>query len=302
MRMTTRSGAAVSANDERQDEASAAEQEPQTRPSRRSFFFFGALAAAAMIPKGAAAQAVRRRRISPADTPSSEPLAGIQPNEMVGAFAEWDASGTRLVRRVTMGMTPAEVTRVNSMGYQGYLNHQLTSSRIDDTAVENAIAAKWPLMSQTSDTLFSADAGQVQSQLRDSTIYRSAFSQRQLHQRMTEFWSDHFNQDIDKVGYLLVADQRDVVRKNALGKFSDLLKASAHSASMMVYLDQNQSRNTAPNQNYAREIMELHTLGVDGGYSQNDVAELSRVLTGWTVIGRGQFVFRPELHDWGSKN
>jgi len=301
MRMTTRSGAAVSANDERQDEVSAAEQDPVTRPSRRSFFFFGALAAAAMIPKGAAAQAVRRRRISPADTPSSEPLAGIQPNEMVGAFAEWDASGTRLVRRVTMGMTAAEVQRVNSMGYQGYLNYQLNSSRIDDTAVENAIAAKWPLMSQTSDTLFSADAGQVQSQLRDSTIFRAAFSQRQLHQRMAEFWSDHFNQDIDKVGYLLVADQRDVVRKNALGKFSDLLKASAHSASMMVYLDQNASRNTAPNQNYAREIMELHTLGVDGGYSQNDVAELSRVLTGWTVIGRGQFIFRPELHDWGSK-
>ena len=301
MRMTTRSGAAVSANDERQDEVSAAEQAPPDQPSRRSFFFFGALAAAAMLPKGAAAQAVRRRRISPAETPSGEPLAGIQPNEMVSAFAEWDASGTRLVRRVTMGMTPAEVQRVNTMGYQGYLNYQLNSSRIDDTAVENAIAAKWPLMSQTSDTLFSADAGQVQSQLRDSTIFRAAFSQRQLHQRMAEFWSDHFNQDIDKVGYLLVADQRDVIRKNALGKFSDLLKASAHSASMMVYLDQNASRNTAPNQNYAREIMELHTLGVDGGYTQNDVAELSRVLTGWTVIGRGQFVFRPELHDWGSK-
>jgi len=303
MRMTTRSGAAVSGNDERQDEVSApdAEQEPAlTRPSRRSFVFFGALAAAAVLPGRGSAQAVRRKRIAP-DSPGTEPLAGIQPNEMVGAFAEWDSGATRLVRRVTLGITPAEVQRVNSMGYQGYLNYQLNSSRIDDTAVENTIAAKWPLMSQSSDTLFSADAGQVQNQLRESTIYRSAFSQRQLHQRMAEFWSDHFNQDLDKVGYLLVGDQRDVVRKNALGKFADLLKASAHSASMMVYLDQNASRNTAPNQNYAREIMELHTLGVDGGYSQNDVAELSRVLTGWTVIGRGQFIFRPELHDWGSK-
>ena len=303
MRTTIPSGAAVSANDERQDEVSAAEPEQEssvTSPSRRSFFFLGALAAAAVLPKRAAAQAVRRRRVVP-DAPTSEPLAGIQPNEMVGAFAEWDSNGTRLVRRLTLGITPAEVQRVNSMGYQGYLNYQLNSSRIDDTTIENVIAAKWPLMSQSSDTLFSADAGQVQSQLRESTLFRSAFSQRQLHQRMAEFWSDHFNQDIDKVGYLLVADQRDVVRKNALGKFSDLLKASAHSASMMVYLDQNASRNTAPNQNYAREIMELHTLGVDGGYSQNDVAELSRVLTGWTVQGRGIFVFRPELHDWGSK-
>jgi uncharacterized protein (DUF1800 family) len=118
---------------------------------------------------------------------------------------------------------------------------------------------------------------------------------------MVEFWSDHFNQDWDKVGYLLVADQRDVIRKNALGKFPDLLKASAHSASMMVYLDQSASRNGAPNQNYAREIMELHTLGVDGGYTQTDVAELSRVLTGWTVQGRGNFVFDSTRHDWNSK-
>jgi uncharacterized protein (DUF1800 family) len=70
---------------------------------------------------------------------------------------------------------------------------------------------------------------------------------------------------------------------------------------MMVYLDQNASRNTAPNQNYARELMELHTLGVDAGYTQTDVAELSRVLTGWTVQGRGNFVFNPNIHDRGAK-
>jgi uncharacterized protein (DUF1800 family) len=68
-----------------------------------------------------------------------------------------------------------------------------------------------------------------------------------------------------------------------------------------VYLDQNTSRFGAPNQNYAREIMELHTLGVDGGYTQNDVAELSRVLTGWTVTGSGQFTFNPAIHDPGNK-
>ena len=94
---------------------------------------------------------------------------------------------------------------------------------------------------------------------------------------------------------------RDVIRKHALGKFPDMLKASAHSPSMLAYLDQTQSRNTAPNQNYAREIMELHTLGVDGGYTQDDVAELSRVLTGWTIQGRGNFVFNPAIHDWTAK-
>ena len=137
----------------------------------------------------------------------------------MAAFREWDAATTsRLVRRVTLGVTPADVAKATQLGWQGYLNYQLNYTRINDDAVEAAIAQKWPLMSQTSDALFDADAGQVQTQLRESTIYRAAFSQRQLYQRMVEFWTDHFNQDIDKVGYLFVADLRDVIRKNALGQ------------------------------------------------------------------------------------
>jgi uncharacterized protein (DUF1800 family) len=269
--------------------------------SRRSFVFFGALAAAAMLPRTAKAQRASRRRRIVEQAPDTGDSALFQVNENVASFSEWANTTTRLVRRVTYGITAPEVTHANELGFQGYLNYQLNHTRINDDAVENVVAAKWPLMLQTSDSLFSADAGQVRTQLQEATLYRAAFSQRQLYHRMVEFWSDHFNQDLDKVGYLLVADQRDVIRKNALGKFPDLLKASAHSASMMVYLDQNASRGTAPNQNYAREIMELHTLGVDGGYTQDDVAELSRVLTGWTVAGRGQFVFNPAIHDWGKK-
>lgn len=285
----------------RQPESSADDvQEPRpVRKSRRSFVFLGALAASALAPRSARAQRVRPRRLTPAD--NADDARELVPRESVAAFTEWDSNNTRLVRRATLGITPGEVQRANSLGYQGYLNYQLNYARIDDSVVDDAVQAKWPLMSQTSDQLFSADSGQVRTQLQESTIYRAAFSQRQLYHRMVEFWSDHFNQDMDKVGYLLVADQRDVIRKYALGRFPDLLKASAHSASMLVYLDQNTSRSVAPNQNYAREIMELHTLGVDGGYTQNDVAELSRVLTGWTVQGRGQFVFNPTIHDWGSK-
>lgn len=224
-----------------------------------------------------------------------------RPAESVSTFAEWDSNVSRLVRRATLGATAGDMNRARSLGFQGYLNYQLNYARIDDSACESFVAQTWPLLSQTSDQLFSANAGTIEQQLQQGTIYRAAFSQRQLYHRMVEFWSDHFNQDIGKVGYLLVADQRDVIRQHAMGKFPDLLKASAHSASMMVYLDQNTSRGTAPNQNYAREIMELHTLGVDGGYTQTDVAELSRVLTGWTVTGRGQFVFNPAIHDWGQK-
>ena len=282
-------------------ENSPEHDDPTREPrSRRSFVFFGALAAAALLPKRARAQA-RQRGKRPIDTEPAHEFAEIIPNEAVAAFDEWESPTTRLVRRVTMGITPAELQRATTMGYQGYLNYQLNYTRIDDSAVEAAIATRYPLMSQTSDVLFSADAGTVQNQLKESTIYRAAYSQRQLYMRMIEFWTDHFSQSIDKVGYLLVADQRDVIRAHALGKFVDLLQASAHSPSMLNYLDQNTSRNTAPNQNYAREVMELHTLSVNGPYTQNDVAELSRVLTGWTTTGRGAFVFNPAIHDWGSK-
>ena len=100
---------------------------------------------------------------------------------------------------------------------------------------------------------------------------------------------------------LKLPDDRDVIRANAMTTFPQLLKASAHSAAMLGYLDQNTSNKNSPNQNYAREIMELHTLGVNGGYTQTDVAELSRVLTGWTLAGRGTFTFNAALHDYGAK-
>jgi uncharacterized protein (DUF1800 family) len=138
-------------------------------------------------------------------------------------------------------------------------------------------------------------------QLQQATIYRAAFSTRQLYERMVEFWSDHFNIYVGKVGYLKVIDDREVIRKHALGRFGDLVKASAKSPAMLAYLDQTTSRVGRPNQNYARELMELHTLGVDGGYTQDDVAELSRVLTGWGIKGRGDFNFDPAGHDWTQK-
>lgn len=297
MRVTKRGGSVPT--HETGIEADEPGHAPSERATRRAFVFLGALAASTWLPRKAHAQRGERRRLVVHDR--ADDARALVPNESLAAFPEWDSSVTRLVRRATLGITAADVQRANSLGYQEYLNYQLNYARINDDALETFVQQKWPLMSLPSDQLFSADQGQVRAQLQESTIYRAAFSQRQLYQRMVEFWSDHFNQDVDKAGYLLVADQRDVIRKHALGKFPDLLKASAHSPSMLVYLDQNASRNKAPNQNYARELMELHTLGVDGGYTQDDVADLSRVLTGWTIQGRGNFVFNPAIHDWGAK-
>ncbi len=126
-----------------------------------------------------------------------------------------------------------------------------------------------------------------------------------LLSRMTEFWFNHFNVFVGKgtvrpyVGnYLLTA-----IRPHALGKFEDLLLATAQHPAMLMYLDQAQSSVRGLNENYARELMELHTLGVNGGYTQADVRELARILTGWSVdIQNGQgFVFRPRAHEEGAK-
>ena len=133
--------------------------------------------------------------------------------------------------------------------------------------------------------------------------------------RMTEFWFNHLNVYVGKgavrpfVGHYLV----NVIRANAMGKFEDLLLASARHPAMLLYLDLARSvaegskgpdgKGRGLNENYARELMELHTLGVNGGYSQTDVRELARVLTGWTIgpQDRSGFRFAPRLHDSGTK-
>lgn len=133
--------------------------------------------------------------------------------------------------------------------------------------------------------------------------------------RMTEFWFNHFNVFSGKgavrpfTGHYVV----NVARAHALGRFEDLLLASARHPAMLFYLDQAQSvadgtrgangQSRGLNENYARELMELHTLGVNGGYTQTDVRELARVLTGWTVTARDDqgFRFAPRLHDTGRK-
>jgi uncharacterized protein (DUF1800 family) len=151
------------------------------------------------------------------------------------------------------------------------------------------------------------DREKAPNELRQATLLRQLYSKRQLHEVMVEFWSDHFNIFMGKEREFVLkpVDDREVIRKHALGSFRDLVWASAHSPAMLVYLDNQANEKSHPNENYARELMELHTLGVDGGYSQTDVMELARCLTGWNVkehFWLGEFTFKDELHDTGEKN
>jgi len=181
----------------------------------------------------------------------------------------------------------------------------------------------------------------VANELIQGKILRATYSERQLQEVMTDFWLNHFNIFIGKGAdqYLLTSYERDVIRPRALGKFEDLLRATAQSPAMLFYLDnalsvgpnsdfangisnraykkagKKRNRNAGTgnqakgkrgglNENYGRELMELHTLGVNGGYTQKDVTEVARVFTGWTLKkpkqGEG-FTFEDRMHEPGEK-
>ena len=273
-------------------------------PNRRSIVKAGAALLAGMLaPAIARAQGVGRSvLIRRPDRMPAAPPPKIQRPPGIDPAAAWASPELRLARKVSFGLTAPEAARAKAMGYSQYLEYQLAPELIDDSAVDSFVSTNFPSLGYDLATLFAADANLVQNQLTWATIHRSAFSTRQLYERLVEFWSDHFNISMEKVGYLKVVDDNNVIRQYAMTTFPQLLKASAHSPAMLLYLDQTMSNKTAPNQNYAREIMELHTLGVDGGYTQTDVAELSRVLTGWTIAGKGTFSFNSNLHDYGSKS
>ena len=278
-----------------------------TVTSRRRFFAATASVAAASLAgaRQAAAQGsgteTRREMVRRVLRKTTRPETGPARSTQVAAAA-YDSALSRLVRRITNGITPEEMTLARKLGFQGYLEYQLNGSKVDDTAVQTYVATNYPYALQDSSQLYPLDQGIVQTQFVNATLYRAAFSKRQLYERMAEFFSDHFNIEYATVEYMKVPDERDVARKFALGRFPDMVRASAHSPAMLEYLDNTRNRRNNVNQNYARELMELHTVGVDGGYTQNDVAELSRCLTGWTIASRGvAFNFDPNGHDWNQK-
>jgi uncharacterized protein (DUF1800 family) len=171
---------------------------------------------------------------------------------------------------------------------------------------------------------------QVITQLQSSRVARAVASERQLQEVMTDFWENHFSIYAQKgppEAYYLTDFDRNVVRPRALGKFRDLLGAVAQSPAMLFYLDNarsmaesnrptlgrqqrqqrqqpQQRKRPGLNENYGRELLELHTLGVDGGYTQQDVINVARAFTGWTIkppAQGGGFIFRPQVHDAGEK-
>ena len=225
-----------------------------------------------------------------------------------------DASDFLALNRLTFGPRVEERARFAEIGLHAFIEEQLDYESIDDLACNLQLSNFKTLdmdaneIEGVTNQLFDGyDRERPANELRQATLLRQIYTKRQLYELMVEFWSDHFNIFIEKepLFYLKPVDDREVIRKHALGNFRDLVWASAHSPAMLVYLDNHVNEKSHPNENYARELMELHTLGVDGGYTQNDVMELARCLTGWTVkehFWLGEFTFNKDLHDEGVKN
>lgn len=256
------------------------------------------------------------------------------------------AQDAALLNRITWGATPADLARLRELGAARYLQAQLhpdprarlppaVQQRIDALSIsrqsaDDALAEQRAIRQDAKDAApgpkqdAQRDARAISRQRADDTatraFYRALYSPNQLQEQMTWFWMNHFHVYAAKndIGTYIDQYEERAIRPHALGKFRDLLAATLRSPAMLVYLDNTQNAAGHINENYARELMELHTLGVKGGYTQTDVQELARILTGLGIrnakgapklrpelrgqlVEDGLFIFNPARHDYGDK-
>jgi len=245
--------------------------------------------------------------------------------------------------RFTFGPRPGDRERVAKLGLAAFFEEQLHPEHLRDDAAQASLARYRPVSASPAEMMESlldrrrqrregmameepaGPGGPIVGELAQAKLVRAVASERQLLEVMADFWFNHFNVYGAKgrVRALLPSYERDVIRRHALGSFRELLLGTARHPAMLVYLDNWRSSSPEPparvrrarrrpkrparrglNENYARELLELHTLGVDGGYTQADVTEVARCFTGWTVAGIDgdpRFAFRLGRHDGGEK-
>jgi uncharacterized protein (DUF1800 family) len=264
----------------------------------------------------------------------------LNPINDLGASESLDHQ-RHVLSRLSFGATSAELEQVAQTGIEAYIQSQLKpqsiseSSRLEDYLAQLGSINRNPIELNQDATalrkklknsqLSSEQQQEIQQEIgklnigtinkvADAHLLRAIYSNRQLQEVMVDFWFNHFNvyAQKDAVKFWLY-DYENQIRTHALGNFYDLLLATAKHPAMLMYLDN--QMNTAPdspagkkhnrglNENYARELMELHTLGVDGGYSQDDVIALARIFTGWSTDRSGKkgeqqgFFFFASRHD-----
>ena len=212
--------------------------------------------------------------------------------------------------RTAYGAWPGDIEMLKARGYEAWLDEQLAPEKIDDRACELR-ARRFETLQIPPGACFDFKKEALRKDVVRHTLLRAVYSRRQLLEVLVGFWTDHLNISLDKGDciYLKPSDDRLVIRQNALGKFRDLIQSSSTSPAMLVYLDGKENRKSGehelPNENYGRELLELHTMGVHGGYTQKDVFEVARCFTGWRLHDkwqRAKVYFDPKLHDDGEKH
>ena len=192
-----------------------------------------------------------------------------------------------LLRRAGFGSTPKELQYYESLGYEKCVKVLLEPEHVDDSELDGLIANEHFDFTRLDD-------------LRRWWIYRMTFTRRPLQEKMTLFWHGHFatsNQKIENPYAMYM--QNSSMRQLGLGNFHDLLLSMTKDPAMIVWLDNQQNKKGEPNENYAREVMELFSLGI-GNYSEKDVKEAARAFTGWQTHADG-FFFNAKNHDYGEK-
>lgn len=267
--------------------------EPMPELHRRAFLALSAGLVACDGPRTAAARWLGAGVPAELDPPTSSELDPAH----------------HLLNRAGFGPWPGDVERIRELGIDGWIEEQLDPDSIDDRAT-TVLARRFDALLASPGNAHEWEPETIREQLQRHALLRAVHSRRQLYESMVAMWTDHLNVAVTKTGVAQLAPHylRTVIRAHALGSFRDLIRASALSPAMLVYLDGADNALKEPGdeaqENYARELLELHTLGVHGGYSQRDVMEAARCLTGWTVRTewrKGQVEFHPEWHDDGSK-
>lgn len=211
-----------------------------------------------------------------------------------------------LAKRLTWGATPQIVRDIETQSIDNWIAQQLDYNSIDNWQTDLRLRRFTTLNLNAPDLLSFGrlpDKKFVADELAAATLIRAIYSPRHLYEMMVYFWTNHFNiyHYKNDTYTLKTIDDREVIRLHALGDFGEMLRASAHSPAMLVYLDNIANEKAHPNENYAREIMELHTLGVNGSYTEQDVLAVARCFTGWSVDDRGRFEYKSEWHDEDEK-
>jgi len=258
------------------------------------------------VTRAAVERVVRRFKVKK-DTADNGPLEPAIPLEQLLSREQ-----IRMIRSGTVDQKRAVIAAI-------------PEDQMDDVAIALPPGLRLQLLPAVEPTLrrklllLTAPQQLVAFDLSEGKLYRAILSNRQLEEQLVDFWYNHFNVFLDKGAdrYLVPTYEREAIRPHVLGKFRDLLEATAKSPAMLFFLDNWESVGaTAPqranakrparglNENYARELMELHTLGVDGGYTQKDVTEVARCFTGWTIRQPregGDFFYNDRVHDKGEK-